>query len=344
LEIIVMTDPQFLIQRLSDFLAAQSGQTIVITRAVPLAGGASRDMWRIDATFDSHPQALVLRRDLPTTMVESALSRADEYAIMSAAYAAGVRVARPRFLCTDAQVLGGAFFIMDYVDGIGIGRKVVTLPELADARAALPVQMADQLARIHHIDPAPFRFLPRPPHGIIPAAHAIVQTYALLDALGVRSPIFEFCLRWAFQHMPPPNAPAFCHGDFRIGNLIVAAHGLAAVADWEFTHVGDPDEELGYLCMRDWRFGNGRLRLGGIADREPFLAAYEAASGRIVSRASVDYWEILGNIRWGVICLSQAERHLSGRDRSVELASLGRRSVEMGYEALRLIERMEAGS
>jgi len=335
-----MTAAQIFIQNLTDFLAAESAQTIVITDAAPLAGGASRDMWRIDATFDGTLNKLVVRRDLPTVMVESALTRADEFALMSAADGAGVNVARPRYLCADPSVLGGAFFVMDHVDGVAIGRKVVQMPELADARAALPAHMALQLARIHAIDPTPFAFLPRPSIGSTPAYDAIQQTRATLDALAVQNPIFEFCLRWAEQHAPPPNALTFCHGDFRIGNLIIDARGLAAVADWEFAHVGDPDEELGYLCMRDWRFGVGRLRLGGIAHREPFLQAYESTSGRVVSRASVDFWEFLGNVRWGVVCLSQADRHLSGRDPSVELASLGRRSVEMGYEALRMIEAM----
>jgi aminoglycoside phosphotransferase (APT) family kinase protein len=132
--------------------------------------------------------------------------------------------------------------------------------------------------------------------------------------------------------------PGFVHGDFRIGNLLVIDTGLAAVIDWEFGHIGDPDEELGYLCMRDWRFGMNQHRAAGLCDRETFLTAYEAASGRQVNRDSVDWWELMGNIRWGVICMSQANRHLSGAEKSVELASLGRRSAEMQLESLRLIE------
>ncbi len=336
-----MTSPSDALQtHLTEFLQTQSGQTVLITFAAPLAGGASRDMWRIDASFDGVPHTFVLRRDLPTQMVERALTREQEFAVMSAAHALGVKVAQPRYLCTDPAVLGGAFFLMDWIDGIAIGRKVVNAPELAEARRVLPDQLADQLARIHRIDPAPFDFLPRSRAGLTPAQQAITETREALQALRVESPIFEFLLRWAERHAPPPSAITFIHGDFRIGNVMVNAAGLAAVADWEFCHVGDPAEELGYLCMRDWRFGNGRMRLGGIGEREPFLRAYESASGRSIDRAAVDWWELLGNIRWGAICLSQAERHLSGRDPSVELASLGRRSIEMQYEALTMIERM----
>jgi aminoglycoside phosphotransferase (APT) family kinase protein len=198
--------------------------------------------------------------------------------------------------------------------------------------------MAAQLALIHAL-PA-FDFLPRPPEGVSPAQDAINQCYAVLDRLGVSNPAFEFALRWAERHAPPCDNLTFIHGDFRLGNLIVNTGGLAAVADWEFAHLGDPLEELGYPCMRDWRFGMGTLRLAGIADREPFLQAYERHSGRTVDRQAVDFWEFLGNVRWGVICLAQANRHLSGQETSVELVSLGRRSAEMQLEMLRLIQQM----
>ena len=325
-------------QRLEGFLIRQTGSNVKIENAVPLAGGASRDMWVIDLSIESSHQKLVLRRDTPTTMHEQALSRAQEFAVMQAAFERGVRVARPRWLCDDPSVLGGAFFLMDYIEGIAIGRKVVQMPELAAAREVLPEQMAEQLALIHTLEP--LDFLPRSPEGRSPAQDAVHYCYTVLDTLGIANPAFELALRWADQHAPPCDQPTFVHGDFRLGNLIVNAQGLAAVADWEFAHMGDPMEELGYPCMRDWRFGVGHLRLGGIAEREPFLQAYERHSGRKVNRKAVDFWEFLGNLRWGVICLAQANRHLSGREPSVELASLGRRSAEMQMEMLRLMRQI----
>lgn len=327
-------------QRLADFLAHASESPVTVEKAAPLAGGASREMWLIEATVDGTRGKFVLRRDPPTQMFEGSLTREREFYLMAAAYERGVRVARPRWLCIDESVLGSPFFVMDYVEGVSIGRKVVAAPELASVRAALPEQMAEQLAVIHALPPDDFPFLPRPAAGLTPAQDAIRQTRSILDKLGIHNPAFEFALRWAEAHAPTPDKLTVVHGDFRIGNLIINTGGLAAVADWEFAHLGDPDEELGYLCMRDWRFGVGHLRMGGIAEREPFLQAYERHSGREVNRTAVDFWEFLGNVRWGVICLSQANRHLSGREPSVELASLGRRSAEMQLEMLRMIEAM----
>jgi aminoglycoside phosphotransferase (APT) family kinase protein len=341
-----MFDMQEFRERLEKFLTEKTGTSSQITKMIPLAGGASRDSRIIEAIIDGIPYKLVLRLDLPTTMNQSALSRAQEYHLMRTAYQAGVKVAQVRWLCDESEgddlkaYLGQPFFLMDFVEGISIGRKVITMPELTHARSVLPEQMAEQLALIHTIDPDKnglnFLPVPRDPN---PIQEAITNTYEVLDRLGVHIPAVEFALRWCQQHQPSVERVTFLHGDFRIGNLLVDSNGLASVIDWEFAHIGDPVEEIGYLCMRDWRFGNDHLRAGGLCDRERLITAYEHFSGHSVNRQTADWWEIIGNIRWGVICLAQAERHLSGQDTSVELASLGRRSAEMQLEALRLIEK-----
>jgi aminoglycoside phosphotransferase (APT) family kinase protein len=329
-------------QRLTDYLTRVTGAPTKIEQISPLAGGASRDMWLIDAVSDGKPERLVLRRDLPTTMHEGALSRAHEFTLMKAAHNSGIKIAHPRWVCEDSDVLGMPFFIMDFVYGVAIGRKVVHLPELAQARNALPEQMAQQLADIHRLDMIEHQlgFLPVPRAAHTPAQEAIAQTYETLDKLHCTNPVLFFGLRWAEAHAPSPSHTTFVHGDFRIGNIIVDENGLAAVADWEFAHVGDPLEDLGYCCMRDWRFGVGHLRMGGIVAREPFIAAYERYANVRVDRDAVTFWEFIGNLRWAAICLAQTHRHLSGHDPSVELASLGRRSAEMQYEMLKLIEQM----
>ncbi len=331
--------PQALEAKLAAYLTEQTGAPVQVSGAQPLAGGASRDSWAFNATFeDGTSGRFVLRRDLPTTMNEQALTRAQEFALMRAAHDHGVQVARVGWLCEDPDVLELPFFIMDYVEGVSVGRKVMTSPDLAAARGALPDQMARQLALIHSLNPSDLDFLPRP-LGNQPARHAVQETYATIDSIGAVVPALEYALRWCDLHTPQPDRLTFIHGDFRVGNLLVNAAGLAAVIDWEFAHIGDPCEELGYLCMRDWRFGADKLRAAGLSPREPFIQAYEGYSGVTVNREAVTWWEILGNIRWAVICLAQAQRHLSGQDPSIELASLGRRSVEMQAEALRLIRQ-----
>jgi aminoglycoside phosphotransferase (APT) family kinase protein len=326
-------------QRLTEYLHTVANAPVEINHAQPIAGGASRDTWVLDVTIGGERQKLVLRRDLPTVMYDQALTREQEYKFIDAAYQIGVIAPRPRFFCTDASVLGQPFFIMDYVEGVSIGRKVIQATELAEARAVLPKQMAQELAKIHTINAEDVPFLPRPADGQSPPQQALDQARAMLDKLNAQNPAFEFGLRWCEQNIPACERITVLHGDFRIGNLLIGTQGLTAVIDWEFGHIGDPHEEMGYPCMRDWRFGNGHLHFAGLSDRETFLQAYEEASGVAVDRVAVDWWEVLGNLRWGVTCLAQANRHLSGRDVSVEYASLGRRSAEMQLEMLQMIQK-----
>lgn len=325
---------------LQQFLQAQTGAAITIQAIKSLPGGASRETAVIVGTQDGAPFQLVLRRDLATEMIDNALTRAQEYAILKAAEDAGVQVPRPRYVASDPAILERPFLLMDYVEGVSIGPKVVRAPELADARAALPAQLAQQAAKIHAIDInlPELGFLERPPAGRDAARHALDHLNSMIERLGVKQPAIAFAVRWCERNAPDPVPPTVVHGDFRIGNVLVGLDGLNAVIDWEFCHVGDPREDLGWPCVRDWRFGAVDRRLGGIADREPFLVAYEAATGTTLDRKAIDYWEIMGNLRWGVTCLAQADRHLSGKDISIEFASLGRRAIEMQAEFLRLIQ------
>lgn len=327
---------------LADWLAGEVAGRVSVSRMVPLAGGASRQSWALDLTIETGPQAgdyhLVLRRDLHSEMQPDALSRAQEFRLLQAAFAGGVQVPQPRWA---GELQGQAFLLMDRVEGESIGARVVRLPELAEARAALPEQMGRQLGQIHALS-GDFSWLPGPAAGEAPAGWTIMRLRALVDQLGIRNPAYELALRWLEAHRPDSQATTLVHGDYRIGNMIVGPHGLRAVIDWEFAHRGDPAEDLAWPGLRDWRFGNDALDFGGVGRRAEFYAAYEAAAGAPVDAAAVGYWEILGNVRWAIGCLSQAQRHLSGQETSIELASLGRRAAEMELEFLRLIEQAEA--
>jgi hypothetical protein len=102
-------------------------------------------------------------------------------------------------------------------------------------------------------------------------------------------------------------------------------------------HVGDPAEDLGWLCVASWRFG-GRGRVGGVATLADTLAAYHAAGGDpAVTPAAVHWWEVLGTFKWATICVMQAAAHIDGSERSVELAALGRRTAAVERDLLDLI-------
>jgi aminoglycoside phosphotransferase (APT) family kinase protein len=119
--------------------------------------------------------------------------------------------------------------------------------------------------------------------------------------------------------------------------MLFDEQGLNGVIDWELAHFGDPLEDLGWVMMRSWRFGGGKP-VAGVGDREPFIRAYEEEAGRTIDREQVRFWEIYANLWWGVITINQADGYLSGHNRSVELAAIGRRTAETEIELLNLLE------
>src|SRR5438270_732718 len=160
-----------------------------------------------------------------------------------------------------------------------------------------------------------------------------------VDAVGEPRPAIELGLWWLREHRPPAREPVVVHGDYRIGNLVVGPDGLRGVLDWEFVHVDDPVRDLAFALVRAWRFGVPQKRLGGVGEVDPYLERYNELTGFDVGREELDYWELAGNIGWAIGCLTQMQRHLTGQDRSVELAILGRLGAEVEYEICDLLER-----
>ncbi len=294
-----------------------------------MAGGASRETWVLTAGGER----VVLRRDPPGHLVES--SRRAEGTLLEAAAAAGVPVPRVRWLEEDPAVLGGAFLVMDFVPGETIGPRILRDPALADARAALPEQIAAAAARIHAMPPAVLG--PATAADAAPAVAELVRYEGIYRQITPDPhPALELGLRWLAARAPARVRRTVVHGDFRLGNFIVGPEGLRAVLDWELAHVGDPMEDLGWLCVRAWRFG-AEPPVGGLCERERLFAAYERAGGAPVDPAVVRWWEVFGNLKWAVICIVQAQTFLGGV-KNVELASLGRRVAEVELELLDLTE------
>lgn len=329
---------------LPELLAPVLGPGLSVGRVEPLSGGASRQTWGVQVCGgDGRRHELVLRASDPGDRgagpghgagpgqgagMERNASMELEAASLRAAAAAGMPVPSVLRASDDAAALGCRYLISTRVAGETIPRRILRSTS-GDARQRLLAQCAAALAALHAADP----------DGIpgLPADDPLTLWRDWMDALGQPSAVFEIALRWLAQHRPPPGGTAVVHGDFRLGNLIVDESGLAAVLDWELVHRGDPLEDLGWFCVRAWRFGEDARPAAGLGSIEDFAAGYERAGGAHVDRDALRWWLVLGTLRWGVICQRQAHRHLSGQTRSVELAAIGRRVCENEWDLLELL-------
>jgi aminoglycoside phosphotransferase (APT) family kinase protein len=293
---------------------------VEVSEPVLLAGGASKEAWAVDAGG----RKLLVRRAAGGVIHRHTLSLADEYAVLEAAHEAGVKAPRPIVYIADLD--GREAFVMERLEGETIGRRIVR----GEVPASLPVELAEELAKIHAIPRERLPFLPEA---------RLERMVEELDEVGEPRPAIELGLRWLREHRPPSREPVVVHGDYRIGNVVVGPDGLRGVLDWEFAHVDDPVRDVAFALVRAWRFGVPEKRLGGIGDVTPYLERYNELTGFGVTPAELDYWELAGNVGWAIGCLTQMQRHLSGRDRSVELAVLGRLGAEVEYEICALLER-----
>ncbi len=332
------SEPQQVASVLARAAARYFGGPATIERLSRESGGASRQTWSFDAVVGGERHGLILRRDPPTTgkagdRSATALDRSTEFRVLKAAFEAGVRAPEVLFELTPQDGLGEAF-VMRRVGGTAIARKLLRDAPYAPARGRIARQLGEILARIHAVD---LDALPGLAHR--EAADHIVGLRRALDALSQPQPVFELALSWLDRRKPAPIERALLvHGDYRTGNYLADESGVTAILDWEGAHLGDPVEDLGWLCVKSWRFGAVDKPAGGFGSREELWSAYEQAGGAKVDPVRAHWWEVFGTVRWGIICHQQAWRHLSGAVKSMELASIGRRAVETEVDLLQLLK------
>lgn len=326
-------------------LAAWLGPGTRIRSLSLLTGGAIQQNWALDVERAGVGERWVLRTDNPGTLAVS-LPRAQEFALLRAAFAAGARVAEPLALCEDASVTGAPFFLMRRLGGVTAGHVLAKRAREAGGMPALVEQLGRELARIHTIRPPrpDLAFLGEPPAD--PCRDFVRRMRARLDAAGTPRPVLEWGLEALDRNAPPPAAPALAHNDFRTGNLMVDGDRLAGVLDWEFCGWDDPAADLGWLCAPCWRFGNRGegLEAGGLGPRAALLAFYAEAGGAPPDPARLAWWELAATIRWAVIAADQAGRFLSGAESSLELALTAHIIPELELDVLAMAEAMDAGT
>ena len=293
---------------------------------IRLSGGASQETWRLDLSDGVY----ILRRNLAhkkSDATSGKLNAESEAQVIMAAYAQGIAVPEIIHICDKHDGLGQAF-VMRYIGGETIARKILRDANFATIRPQLAAQCGHALAQLHKLSP-PVTLT------VSTAAEEVSKYEAILRMHKHPHPVFELALYWLEMHLPSRTpAPCLIHGDFRNGNLIVTPQdGVVAILDWELAHGGDPMEDLGWISVPSWRFGVHDKPIGGFGTRDDFYAAYEMAGG-VVRHDDIRFWEVLGMLKWGIMCTMMVDTYESGLDKSVERAAIGRRASETEIDLL----------
>jgi aminoglycoside phosphotransferase (APT) family kinase protein len=325
-----MSEGQFL-EQLQAAVQRHFGPGAAVTELKALSGGASAETWQFDVMNADARVPLILQRTAGAEQFEASHDRALQGKIQAAAFEGGVPVARVEFIFEDRDGLGNGY-VMRRMEGETLGTRILKLPELAQARAEMTKQCGTILARIHALDPASL-----PPLPIRSAADSLEVLRGIYRRSGAQLPVFELALQWLEDHLPPVAANAVVHGDFRLGNLIVDSDGIRAVLDWEMTHIGDPIEDFGWISVPSWRFGRLDNEVGGFGKLADLAEYYRTCGGRALDLKRVRFWQVLGSLKWGLVCLFFAAQYLHGDVRVIERAVIGRRTSETEMDLLSLM-------
>jgi aminoglycoside phosphotransferase (APT) family kinase protein len=309
-----------------------------LDRLTRLSGGASQETWSFDAECAGSAIPLILRRTpggAPRQVSETSTSvpLETEAIAIEASRAAGVRAPRVRYVLKETDAIGQGY-VMDRLPGETIARKILRDGEFDTVRPDLARQCGEVLARIHAVE------LTQDLRAALPVVDGPTQlrryrdTYDLYD---YPHPVFEMAFRWLEPRMDGAKRQTLVHGDFRHGNLLISPKGVEAALDWELVHIGDPLEDIGWICTNSWRFGVQEKVVGGFGDLADLLAGYEAAGGGRVSEEEARTWIVYGSLKWGIMCMSMYQGFV--RDNSVERAAIGRRSSENEIDLVNLIIR-----
>ena len=320
-------------QELSRCVARFDSGASGVAGATKLSGGASQETWSFDIVHASGKFGAILRRS-PRGYGASpgrAAGLDAEAKLMQLAHDAGLPSPKVLHVLTPEDDLGTGF-IMARVEGETIARKILRDEQFAAARPILARQLGKVAAGIHGL---PRDQLPKLRE--MSATKEIAELGREYRSFNWPRPVFELALRWLGEHDPgPSDEVTLVHGDFRHGNLIIGPDGVRAVLDWELAHLGDPMEDLGWICVNSWRFGEIDKPVGGFGTREELFAGY-GEGGRRADPARVKFWEVMGTLRWGVMCCGMMQRFRIGPDHSMERAMIGRRASETEIDLLRLL-------
>ena len=301
-----------------------------VSKLEPLTGGASKEIWKFEVSKDKQSTKMILRRG---SGIEGplAIKTADEARIQKEVIKVGAPVPTILAVSKNEEELGDSY-IMNFVEGESIARKILRDKEYKTALPVLAYQCGEAIARIHNVDIDNFSFLPKKP-----AEDQLEDLYSTYQSFEQPSPVFEYAYLWLKEQDFSNFQESLVHGDFRLGNIIVNGEGLQSIIDWELAHIGNPLQDLGWVCGNSWRFGKNDKVVGGFGELEDLLKGYNSISKFQVNNEMVKCWQVFGTFRWGVICLIQAYAHLNGTINSIEKAAIGRRVSETEIDIVDLL-------
>ena len=300
-----------------------------IKNLVPLTGGASADINRI--IFEDNKEFIV-RRSVVKDKAVMAIPKNMEAKIQKIVKEYGAPVPEIIMEFSEGAEIGEGY-VMQSVGGETIPRKILRDDSYKNIRNKLPYEIGKSLAQIHKTKLEKLQDLEK-----ITFSESLEKLFIIYDSFDQPQPVFDLAFKWLENQKILDYEEVLVHGDYRFGNFIISEKKLESIIDWELAHIGNPMEDLGWLCVRSWRFGNVNKRAAGLGDVDDLIAGYESNSKIKIDKSQLDMWQLYGSLKWGIICMVQTFAHLSGAVKSLEKAAIGRRVSETEFDLMNMIK------
>jgi prepilin-type processing-associated H-X9-DG protein len=287
-----------------------------ISALTQLEGGWSRySHIAVVAGADGSERRYVVRVKAPSGLFDTELVA--EYNIFAGLQ--DLDLPTPRVFALHEEVdnpFGGEFFVMEYLSGRSVNvwraRDHATLREDWEGPRGVANDVVTYAARIHAVD------ADHAPAGLPTISfsdHVARWLGEYRDAGFNRDPLIEEAFHWLEDHVPTPTRTGLVHGDYRIGNMLMADGRVTAILDWELAYMGDPRFDLGYM-VTDYISGK-HLRpktdlAGAVAEREWLFSEYERLTGEPLDREAVRAFSVLGLAALMTMSYTGIRRYVDG--------------------------------
>jgi aminoglycoside phosphotransferase (APT) family kinase protein len=253
-----------------------------------------------------------------------------------------VPVPRAYWYSDDSEALGAPFFVCEFVKGDApVPWTVDGGPAFDEAtRINLGDQFVAAIAALHN-----FAWRGTPVAGIGGATNPddtagsqIVFWQERMRQWSTRRyPMLEWALIWFRAHAPKARRISVVHGDYRIGNFLELRGHISAILDWELVHLGDPMEDLGWICLQAWR---GRSPyMCHLLTRGELSQKYQALTGAEIDPAALHYWEVFGTFKLAVMHLGASYCFETRDFNDLRMAGMGAQLPRMLLQLEAVMER-----
>ncbi|UVC08858.1 phosphotransferase family protein [Rhizobium sp. TH2] len=254
----------------------------------------------------------------------------------------GVPVPKIHWFSDAHDTFGAPFFICDLVPGD------VPIPWTtdggdafgADERVRIGEQFLGALASLHNFDwRGKLEMAVEGVTDTTQTAHSQIDYWVgrMHEWSERRFPMLEWAAIWLRQNAPVAPRISVVHGDYRIGNFLEHKGRITSILDWELVHLGDPLEDLGWICLQAWR---GRSPyMCHLFTRDELYERYEALTGIHLDAAAVRYWEAFGTFKLAVMHLGATHCYEARGFNDLRMAGMGAQVPRMLLQLETALER-----